>query len=361
MSHSRNCLGATICTLLLLPLLLACDSGGVAPTATPNPGLKGRIAFSKQAAVNTTSDLFLINADGTGEVQVTAGAKVQGEFAWSQKGDRIAFSGLNAAGKLQINVVSLLPGQQPQTINLSQAEVDETFPSWSPDGSQLTFASKRGGSYQVYTMQADGSGARQISSGYAYAGWPSWSPDGSQLAFVAGETSAGGELLKAELYTMRPDGSAAKKLTSYNTILLRPRWSPDSQRLTFIYRQADATRTPKLYLTNADGSGQRAITEGTARDNNPLWSSDSQQLVYYSNANGSGRDNIFLAAAASPHNRQLTLDSGLYPSFSPDASSIIFSRRVAEQTQLFVMNADGSNQRQLTFSAGSHDFPAWIR
>lgn len=356
--------------ILLATIVLAGCGGELAspaPTATPDPVLQGKIVFSKQPSVQPEgseppgSDLFLINANGSNEVQITAGAKVQGEVAWSPDGAAVAFSGLNEAGLLQISVVRLTPGQSPQTVRLGDGKSDETFPAWSPDGAQIAFASKRSGGYQVYVMNADGGNVRQISKDFGYAGWPAWSPDGSRIAFVAGEVAASGSLVKSELHTIKPDGSDLKKLTDFGTVLIRPRWSPDGRQIVFSFRRADAVSTPKIYLTNADGSGQRAVTEGDSRDNGPVWSPDSQRLVYYSNANGTNRDNLFSAAAASPGSRQLTSESGLYPTFSPDSKQVIFSRKVGEQTQLHVMNADGGNQRQLTFSTGSHDFPAWTK
>ena len=144
----------------------------------------------------------------------------------------------------------------------------DTAPSFSPDGTQITFESNRGGSQQVYVMNEDGSNARRISFGTGRSGTPVWSPRGDLIAF----TKIANGVFRVGV--MRPDGSGERVLsTGWQDE--GPTWAPNGRVVMF-------TRT---FQTGPDGSGggsqiwsvdvtgrneRRVLSPGDASD--PAWS-----------------------------------------------------------------------------------------
>jgi len=107
---------------------------------------------------------------------------------------------------------------------LTYNERDDIFPSWSPDGSRIAFASDRYGDWEIYTMSSEGYDVRQLTkpdSRPAVKWSPAWSPDGSRIAFAY---FPGNNSDDAEIYTMLADGSDVRQLTESGGGF--PAWSP---------------------------------------------------------------------------------------------------------------------------------------
>ena len=111
-----------------------------------------------------------------------------------------------------------------------------TDPSWSPDGRRIAFSRAAGGRAHVFVMNADGTGARQITEGPDDDVHPSWSPDGSTLVFCSAR-GEGDRWTQANLFAVRPDGSWLVQLTEGDRLSCRPDWAQDG----YIYFHANAT------------------------------------------------------------------------------------------------------------------------
>ena len=146
------------------------------------------------------------------------------------------------------------------------------MPVWSPDGQKIAFASKREGNWELYVMNADGSGQRNLTrnaaNDYLYDAQP-WSPDGRKLVFGRDRNGDGGS---DHIYVINADGSGERNLTRGR----EPRWSPDGQKITFTSKRENWA---EIYVMNADGSGQQRLTRSPARTVNartvndpPVWS-----------------------------------------------------------------------------------------
>jgi len=193
-------------------------------------------------------------------------------------------------------------------------------PAWSPDGKRIAFRSQRDGSSQIYVMNADGTGQENISRSREDNWGPAWSPDGVWIAF---NSARGTENTAMHGYVMRPDGSDVRKLS--DIWLEYPSWSPDGKRIAFMSMQPGAAGfNPdyEIYVINAGGSGQKRLTHSPGEDGWPAWSPDGKKIAFTSARDDRGHS------------------SDVGPFFD-----------------VYVMNADGSNQIRLTQGFGQ--FSTW--
>ena len=202
--------------------------------------------------------------------------------------------------------------------------------------SELAFA--RAG--DVWTIRADGTGARLLLRA-AYA--PAWSPDGRRLAFVS--RRSGDE----EIYVARADGTGITRLTTLPGPDLSPAWSPDGRRLAW-------SRNAEIWTMSAAGAGKRRLVARAKpwhEHYSPAWHGEA--IVYSSTRASAFNTELYLVPAT-----RLTFTKGAdgvlgddsMPDFSPDGRRIVFTSNRDQQAEIYVMNADGGNQKRLTRRPG---------
>jgi Tol biopolymer transport system component len=157
-------------------------------------------------------------------------------------------------------------------------------PAWSPDGTQIAFASLRDGlPDNVFVMNADGTGQTNLTNDEGNRAWePSWSPDGSKIAF---SYSAGGP---QQIYTMDADGTDFVQLTDTGdgTDNDQPAWSPDGTRIAFASKRGNLSNH-NVFVMDADGTSQtNLIDDPNAQSQEPAWSPDGTQIAFGHAANG---------------------------------------------------------------------------
>ena len=141
-----------------------------------------RIAFNSQDALGNR-DLWAINVDGSGLVQLTSDAANEAQPDWSPDGRQIAFNS-NRSGNTEIYVMPADGGHDANDwVQLTSAPGADIGADWSPSGQLITFESQRDGNREIYVMRADGSGPRRVTFDTRPDAFPSWSPDGSSVAF----------------------------------------------------------------------------------------------------------------------------------------------------------------------------------
>ncbi|HCK66041.1 MAG TPA: hypothetical protein DHW49_07225 [Anaerolineae bacterium] len=138
---------------------------------------------------------------------------------------------------------------------------DDIDPSWSPDGSMISFASSRAGARQLFVMNADGSNIQQVTNLNNMGGRNTWSPDGTKLAFYRGEFG------NRNIFVINIDGTGLERLTDGGDNL-GPSWSPDGNWIAFTsFRDGNN----EIYVIHPDGTGLTRITNSPISDWQPRW------------------------------------------------------------------------------------------
>ena len=226
----------------------------------------------------------------------------------------------------------------------------EGAPSWSPDGRQIAFYSEQAnGKADLFVMNADGTGRRPlVETPTASEGAPAFSPNGAEIAY---DTDRDGNF---EVYVMNADGTNPRRLTSHPGRDLAPAWSPDGQWIVFM-SDRDARPEFDVFRMKADGSDVERLTSG-ATHWFPQYSPDGTRIAMHV-----WRD-VHVMNAATHALTRLTTDPshGMYPTWSPDGTRLAFMSWRTGPTEIYTMNADGSDQRLLVrMRNGSALDPRW--
>jgi TolB protein len=256
--------------------------------------------------------------------------------------------------------------------------VKDAYPMLSPDGARVLFQSDRTGDWEIYTMKLDGSDLVRLTSSPGADATPIWSPDGRRIVF-ASERDAG----DTEIYVMNADGSGQRRLTRQPGDDSHPHWSPDGRRIVFNSARATPDLSAdwskqhiEIFTMAADGSDVRQITRFKTVSTYPQFSPDGKRIafrrvtdepgmqwdltlgarnseIFVMNADGSSAVNVSKSAAYDG-----------WPAWSPDGATIVFSSNRAGPAnigQLYAVDVDGGNLRKLTDGPGAFVQPSWSR
>jgi Tol biopolymer transport system component len=295
------------------------------PVKAAFPGTNGRIVFERNPdgfRGQQDPEIYSINFSGESLKRLTNNTTEDTDPAWSADGRQIAYSGggrrawdsytadlfvMNANGSDKTRVT-----KEREILGASTA--DDSQPSFSPSGRKIVFV--RNGplpkgydsNNDIYKIGTDGNGLTRLvnipSYEYASGGDPAWSPDGTRIAFFSGVED------DYSIETVRPDGTSRKLVTTGYA----PHWSPDGSRMAF-HRSPDGSES-RIYTAEADGT-----------EENPL---PTEEGAYDSE-----------------------------PAYSPGGGKIVFSSDRDGDRDLYVMDADGTDVRQLTNSPGDDRSPDW--
>jgi TolB protein len=239
---------------------------------------------------------------------------------------------------------------------------DEDFPHWSADGRRIAFWSTRTGpanptgDQEIFVMNADGSGLRQVTFNTVDDGGPTWSPDGDRLLFHRWLDDS-----NADLMTVRVDGTHERNLTRSPGIVDHyATWSPDGREIVF--ELDDSGLENDLATIRPDGSQLRPLTATATDEEDPDWSPDGKRIVYHSDAAMPGEQwDIYVMRrdGGFPPTR-LTTNYGTHASWSPDGRKIVLVAGPGNDDEISTMRADGTRQKQRTVRPEfSDNHPDW--
>jgi Tol biopolymer transport system component len=244
----------------------------------------------------------------------------------------------------------------PATTSLSVAPTRTTL-----DRGLIAFVSDRSGNDDVWTVNPDGSGVRDLTSDPARDLSPAWSPNGSKIAFSSDRTGS------QDIWVMDADGSDPVDLTNSPGVEIGPAWSPDGLRIA--YTGSDAHYS-SVWVMNADGTGGRQLVGRLYGNPHPTWSADGSEIGFseigYSSVLGDVGARISVVAVDGTGIRHVTDGhKDLDPSWCPEGDPVLFTREDQgagdlgpAPSDLYSVSSDGSGLTRLTADGGSSE-PSW--
>ena len=254
------------------------------------------------------------------------------------------------------------PTSMPSPTHTPQPKFTPTLlPTLTGNGGGLiAYTSLEGNDWQIYLVNADGSGQRKVTMGVRGGYEPNWSPDGTKIVFQYGGLWIA-DIISSEISRI-PLSVESNKLP--NEYLVKPAWAPIGEWIAFW--NESGTRGDS-YLIRPDGTDMRLLTDANniSRDGNLVWSPDGKQRAYSAYRDGQIVEiyimDVGAALQGTATSRQLT-DSpafNLVTSWSPDGSRLAFSSDRDGNTEIYLMNIDGGNVVRLTNDPASDTQPAW--
>ena len=229
-----------------------------------------RLAFRWFRPRMESVGIYIARADGSGVTLLVDGGVTPD---WSPDGRQIAYAagdrqGISVLGISVLDVQSVLNGADPASRTLVKATFQQEYPVWSPDGTRLLFAGHQAGSYDIWVVNADATGLRNLTPAPSLEYGAGWSPDGSQVVF--GSDRDGGPQESGDIYVIEADGTNLRRLTKGGGNW-GPAWSPDGQWIAF-----NSTRdgNSEIYIMRPDGTDHRRLTFERKFDGKVVWVGD---------------------------------------------------------------------------------------
>jgi tol-pal system beta propeller repeat protein TolB len=260
-------------------------------------------------------DVWMSDYDGANARQVTMRRGLTASPSWSPDGGVLAYTSWVSgptSGPARYPDILLQPPMAPSVERPASGgeDVQNAQPSWSPDGHRLAFASMRrpGRNFNIYVVDRDGSGLRQLTQGDSGDVAPEWSPSGEQIAFVSGRSG------KAQLYVM-----------------------------------------------NADGTAVTPLPCGAAECDHPSWSAATNQIAYTCGLSAGAGYDICLLDLGTQRVIRLTdgVGSNEQPSFAPNGRHILFRTTRWGQLQLAMVDLKGTITQLRVPALGNSKYPSW--
>jgi TolB protein len=262
----------------------------------------GKLVFSSNR--DGAYALYAMQTDGRMPTRLTTGPGDARQPAL-RKGGVLAYVAESETAQAMIRQVDAEGSNKRQDLVVGRD------PAWAPDGAQLSYAASSEGVSQVFTLEANRGTPFPVTAEEAYAGQPAWSPDGTRLAYVAVREG------NWDIWVAAPDGGEPRRLTDDQAMDWAPDWAPDGSRLAFV---SDRGGIPQVYVMRADGTDVQPLTDLSRGAESPCWSPDGFWLAFVA--------------------------------YTGDGTGI-------KAREIYLMQADGSNQVRLTRNAFDDTEPDW--
>jgi Tol biopolymer transport system component len=224
---------------------------------------------------------------------------------------------------------------------------------------RLAFGININGNTDVYSVQPNGQDLQRLTTDPGFDACAAYSADGKRIAYCSGQ--GGGAV---QVWTMNQDGADKQQVTHMSATAIFPDFSPDGSKIVFC--AGTSTFARDIYVVNSDGSDLTRLTSGVGNNVYPAFSPNGHKIAFTSNRTGTSQ--VWLMNADGSNQRQLTFDSqpkDQVPDWSPNGSKIAYladTHGIADMGNswgdIWVMNANGSHQHQITHDATDYG-TAW--
>lgn len=209
-------------------------------------------------------------------------------------------------------------------------------PAWSPDGGKLAYVSYKNGDPDIYILDLASGKDRRVAGGPGVQTAPAFSPDGRRLLY----SQTNGR--ESEIYVCDVNGGGAHRVSRVGGINTSPSWSPDGRRMVFT---SDRAGNPHLYVSDVEGGGLQRITfDGTWNDT-PCWSPTGERIVYVSRRDGPFSLAVVEPTGAGESQRTFGPASDEHPSWAADGRHVAFSSTRGRGRGIYVMDMDSGRIR----------------
>lgn len=233
----------------------------------------------------------------------------------------------------------------------------------SPDLSKIVFSSDHSttGKYEIFVANSDGSNTKQLTSSSPQYGNSGGIFRSNTKIWYGNAQSTG----NTEINEINIDGTSNTKITNFIAQGKQGDvfdFNSDKSKILYYKQSSSWSPTGEIYVANIDWSGEINLTNNSVNDGGASISPDGTQIVFHRCEGSSGYNppyNIFIMNLDGSQVKKLTTGSGnqylTSPKFSPDGSKIAYSFNNGTQTDIYIMNLDGTNPVNITNSTDQNE------
>lgn len=276
---SGKCLSRGFFLLTFLVLLVSCSSAAVLIeddvqlTNTTNANHPSWSPDGKKIVYAANQAIWIMNNDGSGQKKLYDGMAWEGEPVFNADGSKIFFAAESKkAFSARYISVHVMNSNGSDGLKLTE-DSDARSPSLSPDGSRLLFTSRVSGNYDVWTMNPNGTDKVRLTDAEGDESSPSWNPEGDTIVYSS----------MGDLFTIDVDALKPVRLTHDSNDNIEPAYSPDGKMIAYV---SDVGGNYDLWLLDSSGNSHVKITSDLSDEKAPAWSPDGKKMAYVSNRDG---------------------------------------------------------------------------
>jgi Tol biopolymer transport system component len=245
---------------------------------------------------------------------------------------------------------------------------DDDHPAWSPDYKKVVFSSDRRSKfeYELFVVNVDGTGLKRITDRVNQSSdlYPTWAPDGSKIYFIRRTPDFAKATSYYEIWSVNANGSGLTKVSNDTAMLFNPSVSPDGKKIAFARLATSSLADARLYTMNVDGTGMAMLTDGWLGDSEVAWSPDGSKLAFSCRVGYVGYRDICTVNADGTNRTGIVTWAGdqMNPTFSRDGTRLVFEHYPDGYPLLFSVKLDGSGAMQVSPNGPSAYYgAAWSR